>query len=132
MTTATTTPKYNLGLALSQLFLDYCLVHFVHIGELSCNWMVTNGFKVKIENRGVVRIFQGGGGVTFSHTHGTYWSSTVFLVKVTIFWISSKCVGGEQAYKIAAYTIDLRCPWTRAFFQSALWNVDFSLRLKKI
>ena len=32
------------------------------MGELSCNWMVTNGFTVKIENRGVARIFQGGGG----------------------------------------------------------------------
>ena len=41
---------------------------------------------------GVARLFQKG--VTFSHTLGTYSSSTVFLVKVTVFWMSSECGGG--------------------------------------
>ena len=42
-------PKYNL--ALSQIFRDYSvLLTLYNTGELSCNWMGTNGFKVKTEN----------------------------------------------------------------------------------
>ena len=42
-------PKYNL--ALSQVFRDYSVLFTLYnTGELSCNWMGTNGFKVKIEN----------------------------------------------------------------------------------
>ena len=42
-------PKYNL--ALSQVFRDYFVLFTLYnTGELSCNWMGTNSFKVKIEN----------------------------------------------------------------------------------
>ena len=42
-------PKYNL--ALSQLFRDYSVLFTLcNTGELSCNWMGTNGLKVKTEN----------------------------------------------------------------------------------
>ena len=40
--------KYNL--ALSQVFRDAVLFTFYNTGELSCNWVDTNGFKVKTEN----------------------------------------------------------------------------------
>ena len=43
------TPKYNL--VLSQVFHDYLVLFTLYnTGELSCNWMGTNGFKVKIGN----------------------------------------------------------------------------------
>ena len=42
-------PKYNL--ALSQVFRDYSVLFTLYsTGKLSCNWMSTNGFKVKTEN----------------------------------------------------------------------------------
>ena len=42
-------PKYNL--ALSQVFPDYSVLFTLYsTGELSCDWMGTNGFKVKTEN----------------------------------------------------------------------------------
>ena len=42
-------PKYNL--ALWQVFRSYSVLFtFYNTGELSCNWMGTNGFKVKTEN----------------------------------------------------------------------------------
>ena len=42
-------PKYNL--ALSQVFPDYSVLFTLYSkGELSCDWMGTNGFKVKREN----------------------------------------------------------------------------------
>ena len=41
-------PKYNL--ALSQVFCDYSVLFTLYnAGELSYNWMGTNGFKVKTE-----------------------------------------------------------------------------------
>ena len=60
-------------------------------------------------DRGVARIFQTG--VTFFHTQDTNWSSAVFLLKLSIFRMSSECGvedggggggGGGQAYKIIA------------------------------
>ena len=42
-------PKYNL--ALLQVFRNYSVLFtFNNTGELSCNWMGTNGFKVKTKN----------------------------------------------------------------------------------
>ena len=42
-------PKYNL--ALSQVFRDYSVLFTLYnTGELFCNWMDTNGFKVRTEN----------------------------------------------------------------------------------
>ena len=42
-------PKYNL--APSQVFRDYSVMFTLYnASELSCNWMGTNGFKVKTEN----------------------------------------------------------------------------------
>ena len=44
-------PKYNF--ALSQVFRNYSVLFTQHntvTGELSCNWMGINGFKVKTEN----------------------------------------------------------------------------------
>ena len=42
-------PKHNL--ALSQVFRDYSVLFTLYItGEPPCNWMGTNGFKVKTEN----------------------------------------------------------------------------------
>ena len=45
----------------------------------------------------------GGGGVTLSHTQGTYQfavlTSTLFLVKVTIFSMSSECGGRDRPTK---------------------------------
>ena len=79
--------------------------------------------------RGVPRIFQGGGGGSHSlipnDTQRTYWSSAVFLVRVTIFRMSSECGGkggGGQAYQIAAYYRSQT---------SVDKGVDISLRLKK-
>ena len=59
---------------------------------------------------GIARIFQRG--VTFSHTLGTYWSSTVFLVKVTIFRMSSECGaggGGGEGLTKSDHLIALLC-----------------------
>ena len=40
------TPKYNL--ALSQVFRDYSVLFVLwNTGDLSCNWMGTNGFKLE-------------------------------------------------------------------------------------
>ena len=57
--------------------------------------------------RGVDRTFQRGGGgekgVTFSQTQRTYWlvasTSTLLLLKVTIFRMSSECGGRDKHTK---------------------------------